>query len=358
MPERKKLLIINPNQFGYSAGYYYYCKYLESKFEIEYLCFDKGRKKLYSSKTLVHYISYNNGKFMRTFSFIKASVKLSWQFKPDVLFVLYFKWCFLLSLLCKSSVKILDIRTGSLSSNKIKRKLVNSAYHIQSLFFSKTIILSESLRQLLRIGRAKSLLLSLGAEIYFSGQHDFTSIRLLYIGTFNRRRISDTIEGLAIFLNRFPEIKNNLTYTIVGFGSEEEESKLRNTIRQFQLDTIVSFEGLKNYEEIKPYFKKANIGVAYVPLTDYYKTQPSTKLFEYVLSGIYTIATANPENSNFINDLNGILCKDNPESFAESLAHCYQKLSRLDSNVIRNTLSGYQWECLVEAKLYPFLNGK
>ena len=43
---KKSILIIIKNQFGYHTDYTKYCEYLNSEFNITYLCFDAGYEKL------------------------------------------------------------------------------------------------------------------------------------------------------------------------------------------------------------------------------------------------------------------------------------------------------------------------
>ena len=356
MVSKKKLLLINGNQFGYSAGHYYYCKYLRGKFEIEYICFDRGRKKMEMEEVKVWYVSFEQNKIKRSVNFILTCIKQSRKFRPEVLFVVYYNFCFLLSLFCEAKLKVLDIRTGSLANNKLKRKLENTILYIQSLFFTKTIVLSESLREKLGINQRKTLVLSLGAEIYYSGIHDFQHLHLLYVGTLNNRRIYETIEGLGIFLKKHPQNIDKVFYTIVGFGTSKDEQKLNKVIKQNGLEWLVSFKGRRNYNELPPFFENANVGVAYIPIQDRYQRQPATKVYEYALSGMFTIATDTFENRKIIDYTNGILCIDNPQSFVDALEFCFESRLTFNSETIRDTLKEYEWVKLVSNNLLPFLS--
>jgi glycosyltransferase involved in cell wall biosynthesis len=356
MTLNKKLLIINGNQFGYSAGHYYYCKYLKDEFQIEYICYDRGYEKLLMDGISVHYVPFDRSKFQRTFQFIKNCILLSRKISPDILFVVYFDFCFLLAFFAKGKTKITDIRTGSLLTKSLKREWTNRYIKLQSLLFQRVIILSESLREHLKIKTKYTLVMPLGAEIYFSGLKDFSVFHLLYVGALDSRRIYDTVKGLAIFLGSNPGSAKGIKYTIVGFGTESELSKLHSAIEKYNLQNIVCFEGRKNYNELTVFFEKANIGIAYVPLEEYYQRQPVTKVFEYGLSGLFNIATETYENQLVINQVNGVLCGDNPASFAESLELVYHRRNTLNSAEIRSTFKNYEWKNLIKTKLMPFLN--
>lgn len=354
-PPKKRLLLVNPAQFGYSAGHYYYCKYLKAQYDIQYICFDRGNRKLELEGVDVTYVDFSLGKITRLLSFLRIITKISKEFNPDVLFVVYFNLSFLVSILSKGKLKILDIRTGSLIQNNWKRGLSNKIIYFQSLFFPRVIILSESLRGLLKISKRKSLILPLGAEIYYKGEKDFEQLNLLYVGSLDGRRIYETVEGFSSFLKMLPN-NDKAYYTIIGFGSQNDESLIRSLIEKNNLASHVFFEGLKNYSELAPYFENANVGVAYVPVTEYYQRQPLTKIFEYALSGMFTIATNTYENKRIINNINGTICNDSSISFQESLQLVYNNRSKLKADPIRKTLLNYQWEVLVKNLLYPFIS--
>jgi hypothetical protein len=355
MSLKRKLLLINGSQFGYSAAHYYYCKYLREEFEIEFICYDRGLRKINLEGVIIKYVPFRRRKFNRLASFISTYVSESRTFKPDILFVVYFNICCFSALFCKGKVKILDIRTGSLNPNNLKRKIENTWLHIQALFFKKNIILSENLRTLLRLSQNKTLLMPLGSEIYYTGDHNFRDLKLLYIGSLDGRRISDTIEGINIFINRNIQVKSKILYTIIGFGSSKEEQFLKEKILSDDLDSIVHFEGIKSQIEVAAYFKEHNIGIAYLPITNYYQKQPMTKIFEYGLSGMFTIATDTFENRLLLDESTGIICSDNPFSFAEALENCYNNRTKFSSTSIREKFRKFEWESLVTEKLLPFL---
>ena len=118
----------------------------------------------------------------------------------------------------------------------------------------------------------------------------------------------------------------------------------------------MKLHGRKNHVELIPYLNRCNIGVAYVPITDYYKYQPATKIIEYVLSGLVCIATNTHENKYLINSINGILCNDTARDFALKLNELSKNLKKLDSQTIRNSLIQHEWQSIVNLNLKPFIN--
>lgn len=352
---KPKLLFINGAQFGHSSGHYFYCKHLTEDFTISYVCYDRGLDRMVLEGVNVKYVSFNGSKLARIFRFLRESIRQSFTLKPYILFVTYFDICFLLAIFCKSEKTVLDIRSGSLRESTIFRRIDNLIVLVQSLFFNRVIILSESLRKKLYVSRKKSKVIPLGSEIYYSGDHNFNTLNMLYIGSINNRNITDTIKGLKLFL------KNNLvnpikvSYTIVGFGSDAELVKLTNCISETNLSDIIKYEGRKNYQELVPYFERSNIGVVFVPQTPYYDCQPATKLFEYMLSGMPVIATNTHENRLAVKNINGVLINDTPEDFCIGLRTIYNERKLFISSQIRKSVEEYTWENIVKTILKPYL---
>ena len=107
--------------------------------------------------------------------------------------------------------------------------------------------------------------------------------------------------------------------------------------------------------ELQPFFDSCNIGISYVPVTDYYNHQPVTKTYEYIMSGLVCLGTGTYENEIVINENNGVLCADNPESFARALKKISMNRGKYISTTIRNTIKNHTWESIVKTKLLPVL---
>jgi len=133
--KKKQILIINPQQFGYGAGYFYYVKYLRKFFKIDYLTFDKKWKKVEMENVNIVYRNYNTNKMLRLLDFIYTAIKMTHQLNYDIVFSIDFNLVFLIGLLCRGRLKIYDIRTGALLENLIKRFFFNSIKLFNSFFF-------------------------------------------------------------------------------------------------------------------------------------------------------------------------------------------------------------------------------
>jgi glycosyltransferase involved in cell wall biosynthesis len=355
MENKKNLLIINGAQFGHSSGHYFYCKYLSESYTVNYICYDRGLKRMDLKDVNVYYISFSGNKLIRSLRFIKDCIRYSYLKRPDIIIITYFNYCFLLGIFCCSKKTILDIRTGSLNRNRLLRSIENIVILFKSWFFNGIIILSDSLRKKLKINEKKCNIVPLGSEIYFAGDHSYNTLNLLYVGVFDDRNIGKTIDGLHLFLQRNTRNAIEITYTIIGFGSDIEIQKILDNISDYKMSDVVKYEGRKSLEELAPYFEKSNIGIVFVPQTPGYDYQPVTKLFEYTLSGMPVIATNTYENRLIVNKSNGVLINDSSEDFCIGLERIYNNRNSYNSSAIRKSVENNTWENIVNTNLKPYL---
>src|SRR5690554_7510471 len=123
---KTKLLIINKTQFGYHTDYYKYCEYLRDEFEVTYLCFDSGLKKLKIGDVNVKYISNKGNRAIRGLRFFVYIVFEILKFH-GIIFIHYFEGCQKLKQLMPFKKMMLDIRTLSINIDKKLRKEIGRA---------------------------------------------------------------------------------------------------------------------------------------------------------------------------------------------------------------------------------------
>ncbi len=348
---KKKLIIINKTQFGYHTDYYKYCEYLKDDFAVTYLCFDTHLKKLSIPRVKVVYVPYKGSKTIRGINFILYSLFFCLRFS-GVVFIHYFEQCQILKKLLPWKKMILDIRTLNISSNQFIRDQYDERLKKACRYFNHITVISEGIQKKLELNTTNSSILPLGSDQISNTDKRFTEMKLLYVGTLNGRNIGDTIKSLAQFCKQYPEF-DNITYDIVGDGQDFEQ--LIDLVQSLNLTDKVTLHGRVPHFELQPFFDKCNLGVSYVPITEYYNHQPVTKTYEYILSGMATIATKTHENKLIVNDLNGVLCKDTVDSFANGLAYLNNNLQNYNSEAIRNTLINSDWKQIVNNKLIPVL---
>jgi glycosyltransferase involved in cell wall biosynthesis len=126
-------------------------------------------------------------------------------------------------------------------------------------------------------------------------------------------------------------------------------------IEEYQLGEIVELSGYIQRDELDSYFSRANVGVSYVPITDYYNFQPVTKTYEYFLAGLPVIATATYEHKRIIEPHNGVLILNTPQSFAQGLENIYQQRENFRAENIRHQAAQFSYAHIVDTHLVGHL---
>lgn len=346
----KKILIINKAHYGQHIDSYKYCKYLKNRLDVSYICFDFGFKKI-EDETTVIYIKRQKNKIYGMLNFLREIVKEVNSNNYDVTFLVYFNFCFLLTFF--SSINILDIRTGNISKNIFIVRVYNIMLLFESRFFKKITIISDNLRKYLLINKEKTSIVPLGAEKYEIEHKDYSTLRLMYIGTLSYRDIHITIDGLQNYILNTQD--SNVKYDIFGDGRQQDILMLKRTIKKYSLQDVVTCHGRKPHNEIKDYFTKCNVGVSYIPIVDWYQNQPPTKTFEYLGAGMITLATKTNENKKIINHINGVLHLDNAISFSQALEYVKKNVVKYKSEEIVNSIKENNWQSIVDKHLLPVI---
>jgi glycosyltransferase involved in cell wall biosynthesis len=347
----KKILIISREQFGYHTDVFKWCEYLRDEYNVEVITFD-GKPKVMLENVKVHYVSNSGNRTIRGLRYVLTCL---WHilFFNGIILVCYFKECRILKRCFPWKKMLLDIRTLNVDSNEEIRKKEDALIKKATEQYDFVTIISDGTRKKIALSKVKSAILPLGADVVSTVDKNFDSIRMLYVGTLFNRDIHKTIQGLAIAIKNNNSLK--IHYDIIGNSPGGELLELQKLVKECGIEGYVTFHGYIQHSRLKDFFDKCNVGISFVPMTEFYEYQPVTKSFEYILSGLYTIGTATYCNKEIITDENGILINDTPESFAESIEYILQHISELDSKIIRNTLLDYQWQNVVNNYLKPVL---
>jgi glycosyltransferase involved in cell wall biosynthesis len=248
---------------------------------------------------------------------------------------------------------ILDIRTLSTSSNENERKRVLGKIKKVAGSFNHTTVISYGIRAKLALCDLSSTILPLGSDIISETNKNFKKFNMLYVGNLSENReIEKTIVGLAHFRELNPNVE--ITYDIVG-GEKNQIDKLKKIAEEKNIKKSIKFHGKVLHSELKPFFDKCNIGVSFVPIKEWYDYQPPTKTYEYINSGLFTIATSTFSNREVIDGTNGLLINDTSESFSEGLSKILVQKNTFDSEKIRKTLIDQSWKNIVNKYLKPLI---
>lgn len=350
---KKKLTLVSHNQFGYQVSSYYYAYFLQHEYNIQYISFDEnkpriildGVESLYLRKR--GFILYRNLRFAW---FVSKHINIQ---KSDNVILKYFPFCSLVALFSLKEI-VLDIRTASVNKSFFVNILLNSFLRFESFFFPKKIILSHSLKQRLMFRKAR--VVPLGAFKKGYSIKKFNALNLIYIGTFNSRDIYKTIDGLKIFIDRHRGIE--VDYTLIGDGKAEVINEITIRVEKYKLQNCVKLTGRLPHTNVGHWLKEANVGISFIPQTNYFDKQPPSKTYEYLLAGMPVLATSTFENKRVVNNKNGVLIFDNSYSFARGLWKIWENRNNWDSEVISKSVEEYNWGHIIDTKLKPYLKLK
>jgi glycosyltransferase involved in cell wall biosynthesis len=348
---RPSILVVSWHQFGYHTDSFEYCRHLRERFELTYLCVDQGlsRKHLNGVDVVISGPPIA-GKVEPRLAV--DAIRLLRRRSFDLAFLQRFKFAFVVRLLSRSIPVVFDIRSGSIERSSLIRAYQNSLIRWNARCFDHITVISSGLAEQLRLPR-RAHVLPLGADPadrLVPPRRD--GLRLVYIGTFTNRALDRTVEGLAIFVGRR---RLPCSYTVVGFGSDQERATIRAAIERFGLTSTVTLQDRVDHDELPALLDAHNVGVAFTPRVPWYEHQPSTKIFEYLQNGLLCLATDNAVNREIVSGANGVLVDDTPEGFARGLDEIAGKLSSWRPEAVAATVRSSTWANIVHDNIEPYL---
>ena len=355
----KKLLLISLNQYGYHTDYYKYCQYLKDEYDITYICLDNKESKIPEDGIRVIYIKTISNKLLNKLNFYFRSLTNILLKQYKIIMISYFRTCSLYKIIFPYKKIVLDIRSACIMSDDNLREKFDRILVREAKMFDNVTIISESLKTKLKLKGKKIFILPLGADTQIDDSNLYKDIslemKLVYVGVFDYRKVEKTIQGFKIFYDKYNKIVN-CSYTIIGYSSTKlYVDKIINEIKINDLDGIVNYIGkIPNYN-LGKYFNNHNIGVSYIPITDYFQFQPPTKTYEYLANGLICIATSTYENRKIINKANGVLVGEAPYQFFKGLEFIYFNLDHYNKIDICNSVKDYSWANIVNNKLKKYL---
>lgn len=357
MKRCKHILMITPDQFGYHTDDYYHAFYLREQYDITILCYDLGKEKVKMDGVKVEYIKYSSNKIKNELLLFKKTNNLNRTHSVDLVFARFFITSFILRLWLINKPFINDIRTGSVSQKKFKRRVYNSLVLLTNKLFSHTTIISKNLADYLGINKEYTIL-PLGSNKMISSnksfEEPFCEMNVLYIGTFDNRNIDEVVYGFYKFYNEYNE-KVNTSLKLIGYSNSlHTTERLKSAIKKCSDAPIEYIGRVKNYN-LGKYLSQSDIGISYIPKTEYFDNQPPTKTFEYLINGLICIATNTKENKKIINSKNGILIEDNSNSLYHGLKQAYNQLNNFSRKEVSDSVKEYTWENIHKNILIPLI---
>lgn len=246
-----------------------------------------------------------------------------------------------------------ETSTPSVSRNKFKRNFSNIVLRIILKTYNHIGVASETTKNVFRIPPKKIILTSLGYPEYRFSEKEFANLKLIYLGTLNNREIEKTIIGFNLFIDKYPDV--NINYEIIGGGNDKYLSKFKNVLNSFNSKELIHYHGFQPVEFVNDLIVECNVGVAFVPIVEYYDKVSTTKAVEYLLAGMPVIATRTTFAKSLIKPEAGVLCEDTPEDFARAIEEIFLNRKNFNSNRIRNLYQKYSMSYIIKNEYLPQL---
>ena len=352
-----KILILSMMEYGSLIDQVKWTEYLRSQFNILHLSKSKENEEFNKGKNIKIKKIVPKGKnpISMRIDFIRKCRKNIKAYNPELVIMDYFPGCALIKIFNNKKM-IMDIRTSTISKKKYKIYLRDWMIKLESIFFDKITIISSKIIKKLNLNEKKCIEIPLGATCVVSSSSlkdkRKNEINLLYVGTFNEREIEKTIYAVKKIIDKRDDIK--IKYTIIGFANDKNyERRIKEIIKDENLTNNVFFIGKVSHDKLKNYYELNNIGVSFIPIKEHFDLQPPTKTYEYILNGLFCLATETTANKEIVNEENGILIKDNIDSIVEGIENINSMLYEIDYYKVSKSLKGCTWENIVLDKLVP-----
>ena len=349
----KNILIISPGQLGSHVGTMHYCELLSLNYNVTYLGISENKNYQFSNKIEAIHITPKKSAIGRKITLFKALKELVNNGKYDICMINYFIGCSFSLLFFRNTIFV-DVRTSFITKENLKRFFLNTILAIEVNMFKNITVISNGLKTYLNLPK-RSFVIPLGCPDFDKFSKLYNDFNVLYIGTLNNRNISKTIHGFASFYNKL-ENPQNVSFNIIGYGTAHEVAELKESINVTNLDKVIIFHGELRGSELKSFYNISNVGLSYIPINDFFNFQPPTKTFEYLSNGLITIATATYENTQLVNNSNGILINDSILDIEQGLKIIYEKRLTFNTRDIQSGMNEYTWFNIVNNILIPYMN--
>jgi glycosyltransferase involved in cell wall biosynthesis len=350
--KKQKLLIIYKGQLGGLIDELKWCEYLKTDYTIIHIGIDSKRPRI-SIDGVKEILSPSFGpRFLRGLLYTILCIWKIFFFKGKIM-VIYYPSCSIFKRVFPYKKMLLDIRTLSVSNDKKYNERYNKQLIETAKLYDSVSVISEGVAK--KIGLKNIHILPLGADRISSSIKNYVNgLRILYVGTLTDRHIEKTIKGVGMFHKKHPSIP--IKYIIIGDGKNQELQVLKNTACDCTLQQVVEFKGRLPYNELAPYFDSSNIGMSFIPITEWYQDQPPTKTYEYIMSGLFCIATNTNSNASIITKENGLLIMDSETAVSEALYTFWNKRKNIKQQDIECSIINCNWNYIVNTCLKRILD--
>jgi len=250
-----------------------------------------------------------------------------------------------------SIIKVDDAVYEKSSGLKSIQRKIEKIISTRSLSKASKVLVSnlpskEIMKSYYKIDEEKISIVPNGVDLSFFKTKNRDPNKIVFSGVMYHHR------GLDVLLDAAPKIVKDIPETkLVLLGDGPEMKKLKETVKQKNLDSNVEFKGWIDRKDIPEHLSNASIGIGPLKRTTVTENALPIKVLEYMASSLPIIAKTGtlPED----------VLKDNENGwFVENSSELYEKIIKLEQNpelvekMGKNSLSMVQkfsWERIVKS---------
>ena len=250
-----------------------------------------------------------------------------------------------------SIIKVDDAIYEKASGLKTIQRKIEKIISTRSLSKASKILVSnlpskEIMKSYYKIGEEKIAIVPNGVDLSFFKTKNRDPNKIVFSGVMYHHR------GLDVLLDAAPKIVKEIPETkLVLLGDGPEMKKLKETVKQKNLDSNVEFKGWIDRKDIPEHLSNASIGIGPLKRTIVTENALPIKVLEYMASSLPIIAKTGTLPDDVL--------KDNENGwFVENSSELYEKIIKLEQNpelvekMGKNSLSMVQkfsWERIVKS---------
>ncbi|HEX8954768.1 MAG TPA: glycosyltransferase family 4 protein [Burkholderiaceae bacterium] len=175
------------------------------------------------------------------------------------------------------------------------------------------------------------------------GRGDGGPLRLIYVGSVQHDRGRDVMLEAMAMLARGPKMAH---LTIVG-ASEDQLAYCTHYVEQAGISDSVTVRGRVPGGEIPRFFADSDAGICIWEDRPWYRFNPPTKLFEYLVAGLPVLASDIRTHTEYIKDgVNGVIFDYDSAGLAAAIQRLWLMRDRLPQlkAAARQSSHPYRWE--------------
>lgn len=165
-------------------------------------------------------------------------------------------------------------------------------------------------------------------------------LELVYIGTVNRQRGRNVMLEAVALANMGGAVAR---LTIIG-ADETQAEECRDYAQRLGIGAAVTVRGRIAGGEIPAVLQSADAGLSFMEDLPWWRLNPPTKLFEYLVAGVPVLASDIPTQTRYLGSWeNGLICRYDSRHLAERIIELWHRRGELAQLKQRARTSGEQY---------------